>query len=166
VEIDPAVYNAARRWFMMPAPSQLFLEDARNWVAGRRRILETHDKQDLFDIVVHDCFSGGGVPEHIFTMEFWVDLRALMVPNGVLAVVGGCPHFMDNKRAEMACWLELCWETALQICTRDPPYPAIGIRGMSSVSRFDKASNGGAVPYRIHQYREFFLRQFVVTFIM
>lgn len=80
---------------MVPTPSHLFLEDARNWVAGRRQILETYDKQDLFDIVVHDCFSGGGVPEHIFTVEFWDDLRALMVPDGVLAVVSGC-HFLDK----------------------------------------------------------------------
>ena len=87
MEIDPAVYRAARRWFKMSEPSEIFLEDARGWVAGRRQRLQAGIKQDLFDIVVHDCFSGGGVPEHMFTLEFWSDLKELMVPNGVLAVV-------------------------------------------------------------------------------
>jgi spermidine synthase len=87
VEIDEAVYHAARRWFKMPEPREIFLEDARRWVAGRQRRLQAGIQQDLFDIVVHDCFSGGGVPEHMFTLEFWNDLKALMAPNGVLAVV-------------------------------------------------------------------------------
>jgi hypothetical protein len=43
-------------------------------------------KPELYDIVVHDCFSGGGVPKHIFTVEFWEDLKMIMNPEGVLAV--------------------------------------------------------------------------------
>jgi hypothetical protein len=35
---------------------------------------------------VHDCFSGGGVPEHIFTIEFWEELKSIMTSDGVLAV--------------------------------------------------------------------------------
>jgi spermidine synthase len=44
-------------------------------------------EQELYDIVVHDCFSGGAVPKHIFTLEFWKDLKMIMNPEGVLAVV-------------------------------------------------------------------------------
>lgn len=40
----------------------------------------------IFDLVVHDCFSGDGVPQHIFTREFWADLQTIMEPDGVLAV--------------------------------------------------------------------------------
>ena len=48
---------------------------------------DTELKQELYDIVVHDCFSGGAVPKQIFTSEFWDDLKAIMNPEGVIAVV-------------------------------------------------------------------------------
>lgn len=96
VEIDPAVYEAAHRYFGLatPDPGHLFLEDARLWVR-RRRMQTDHAAIEstasgpppLFDIVVHDCFSGGGVPGHIFTVEFWQDLKVTMRNDGVVAVV-------------------------------------------------------------------------------
>jgi spermidine synthase len=89
VEIDPAVYNAARDWFGLadPGVGRVFLEDARSWVAKKRANIETGKFEILYDIVVHDCFSGGGVPQHIFTTEFWDDLTAVMAPGAVLVVV-------------------------------------------------------------------------------
>ncbi|KAJ7068531.1 spermidine synthase [Mycena amicta] len=85
VEIDPAVYDAAKMYFGLSEypPESVFLEDARGWAARRRANIEEHE---LFDIIVHDCFSGGGVPEHIFTIEFWSDLKASLHPEGVLVV--------------------------------------------------------------------------------
>lgn len=97
MEIDPIVYEAARRYFglAVPEPGHLFLEDARQWVYERRVQTEHHGGEDsitsepppLFDIVIHDCFSGGGVPSHIFTVDFWRDLRGTMKSDGVVAVV-------------------------------------------------------------------------------
>jgi spermidine synthase len=72
-----------------PGPNNVFLEDARTWIQRRRKEIETASSTTLFDIVVHDCFSGGGVPEHIFTSEFWNDLKQTMQPEGVLVVVSG-----------------------------------------------------------------------------
>ncbi|KAI0082391.1 hypothetical protein K474DRAFT_1611352 [Panus rudis PR-1116 ss-1] len=97
VEIDPAVYDAARRYFMLPEPEKgrLFLEDARAWVRRHRMELEQMPPSSvdphpsdpaLFDYVVHDCFSGGTVPGHIFTVEFWEDLKAITTPSGVVAI--------------------------------------------------------------------------------
>ena len=89
VEIDPAVYGAARKWFGLPdpGPGKVFIEDARVWAASQ----EAKKEGDLYDVVIHDCFSGGGVPEHIFTVEFWNDLKAVMAPDAVFVVVS--PHF-------------------------------------------------------------------------
>ncbi|KAF8631168.1 hypothetical protein AX15_002507 [Amanita polypyramis BW_CC] len=85
VEIDPAVYDAARQYFGLPDPGadRVFLEDARSWVSHRR---SRTGSIALFDFVVHDCFSGGGVPEHIYTLEFWNDLKELMEPEGIVVV--------------------------------------------------------------------------------
>ena len=84
VEVDPAVYDAARKWFGLPdpGPGKVFIEDARAWAAN-----QAVHKGDLYDVVIHDCFSGGGVPEHIFTVEFWNDLKAVMAPDAVFVVV-------------------------------------------------------------------------------
>lgn len=89
VEIDSAVYEAARKYFGLPdpGPRKVFLEDARGWVTRKRASLSSVNTEKLYDIVVHDCFSGGGVPKHIFTVEFWEDLKAIVSPEGVVAVV-------------------------------------------------------------------------------
>lgn len=89
VEIDPAVYKAARTFFGLPDPGagKVFLEDARAWTAKQHANIDAGVKTTLFDIVVHDCFSGGGVPQHIFTMEFWTELKTVMKLDGILVVV-------------------------------------------------------------------------------
>ncbi|KAE9410037.1 hypothetical protein BT96DRAFT_464029 [Gymnopus androsaceus JB14] len=90
VEIDPAVYDAALKFFGLPdpGPENVFLEDARGWAARKRGDIQKagDQEQTLYDIVVHDCFSGGGVPEQLFTVEFLEDLKAVMQPEGVIAV--------------------------------------------------------------------------------
>ncbi|TDL16118.1 S-adenosyl-L-methionine-dependent methyltransferase [Rickenella mellea] len=112
VEIDPAVYTAARTYFGLSEPSSVYLEDARGWVLSRALNItdgaspqgttnakgkgKGQNEWEKFDIVVHDCFSGGGVPGHLFTMEFWTDLKKIMSPEGIVAVnfagrIGGDP---------------------------------------------------------------------------
>lgn len=89
VEIDPAVYDAARQYFGLSDPGNhnVFLQDARGWVRSRRAMVEAEDPSSIkYDVVVHDCFSGGGVPEHLFSIEFWNDLKTIMSPEGVIAV--------------------------------------------------------------------------------
>jgi len=79
VEIDPAVYQYAREYFNLPEPNAIYLEDVRNW-------LQRPTEKDKFDYVIHDCFSGGGVPQHIYTVEFWESLKRVIKPDGVIAV--------------------------------------------------------------------------------
>lgn len=100
VEIDPAVYVAARTYFGLPdpGPGNVFLEDARSWVNRRRADISTGVDVPLFDIVVHDCFSGGGVPEHLFTTVFWEDLKATMQTEGIVVVnFAGIIHSESSK---------------------------------------------------------------------
>lgn len=87
VEIDPAVYQYAREYFNLPEPNAIYLEDVRNW-------LQRPMERDKFDYVIHDCFSGGGVPQHIYTVEFWESLKRVMKPDGVIAVVCSILHML------------------------------------------------------------------------
>ncbi|KAH9179616.1 hypothetical protein EDB89DRAFT_1922233 [Lactarius sanguifluus] len=90
IEIDPAVYNASRQYFGLPdlGSGRVFIRDARAVVAEKRLAALQHSTPDVdkYDYVVHDCFSGGGVPAHLFTVEFWEDLKVIMNPEGVVAV--------------------------------------------------------------------------------
>ncbi|OCH94347.1 hypothetical protein OBBRIDRAFT_770124 [Obba rivulosa] len=99
VEIDQVVYDAARRFFGLPEPpsDKVFIEDARKWARVRHRVLEgtaqpTGDellrKEDIprYDVIVHDCFSGGSLPAFLFTQQFWQDLKALLNVDGIVAV--------------------------------------------------------------------------------
>ncbi|KAL0949289.1 hypothetical protein HGRIS_009367 [Hohenbuehelia grisea] len=102
VEIDPAVYDAARTYFGLPDPGEgkVFLQDARSWASKRRQEISANTTGvDLFDFVVHDCFSGGGVPQHIFTLEFWRDLKATMHEEGVVVVNFAGQINSDSSRA-------------------------------------------------------------------
>ena len=123
VEIDPAVYIAARTYFGLPdpGPENVFLEDARSWVNRRRAGMITGVNVPLFDIVVHDCFSGGGVPEHIFTAEFWEDLKATMQTEGIVVVVSDSPH---PKKLLSLIWLylELCRHHSFRVHQIDHEY--------------------------------------------
>lgn len=89
VEIDPVVYKFARQYFELSEPDEVYLEDARQWVHGRALAQASNElaPQPKFDFVVHDCFSGGGVPGHIFTREFWEELKTLVHEDGIVAVV-------------------------------------------------------------------------------
>ncbi|KAI0700725.1 S-adenosyl-L-methionine-dependent methyltransferase [Cytidiella melzeri] len=91
VEIDPAVYQAATEFFglTVPEPEKVFIRDGRSWVMERNRNITTavvRSPDDLFDYVIHDCFSGGGVPGHLFTTRFWTELSKVVKPEGVVAV--------------------------------------------------------------------------------
>ena len=96
VEIDPAVYDAARTYFGLrePGEGRVFLQDARKFTWNRKRKLESGEDLPKFDVVIHDVFSGGGVPGHLFTSEFWNDLKDIMAEDGVVVVVSPSAQFV------------------------------------------------------------------------
>ena len=95
LEIDPAVHEAARRFFGFPdiGEGNVFLEDAGAWVATRSKQRQSVPQEDvsLYDIVIHDCFSGGGIPQHLYEIEFFDNLKALLKPDGVVVIVSTGP---------------------------------------------------------------------------
>ncbi|KAG0148691.1 hypothetical protein CROQUDRAFT_654524 [Cronartium quercuum f. sp. fusiforme G11] len=81
VELDPVVYEYARRFFALPKPSGgVYLEDAGGFVDRRGHTNET------YDYIIHDVFTGGSVPGSLFTHGFWSSIKILLKSDGVLAV--------------------------------------------------------------------------------
>jgi hypothetical protein len=106
VEIDPVIYTYARRFFNLSEPFSIDFQDAHKWVHKRYVDLNTAAAPVLdvtlreskkFPIILHDCFSGGGVPSHLFTREFWTELKRLMTDDGALAV-----NFVGHLGSESA----------------------------------------------------------------
>lgn len=119
IEIDPAVYNAARRFFGLkhPGDDKVFLEDARDWLHKR---VATQSISSIstrkFDIVIHDCFSGGGVPKQLFSLEFWDQLKTIMTSRGVIAIVRLLLKVISTS-LKGHCLAELRWETWIKVVT-------------------------------------------------
>ncbi|KAG0321197.1 hypothetical protein BGZ97_011887 [Linnemannia gamsii] len=78
VEIDPAVVDYATEYFDWPAPHEKFIQDGRQFIRNA--------PEGKYDYVIHDVFTGGGVPPSLFSLEALHDIQRIMRPDGVLAL--------------------------------------------------------------------------------
>ena len=81
VEIDPVVVAVAERFFGFQATErmQVFVADARVFTrraSGRAR---------RYDLIVLDAFGNEYIPEHLMTVEYFRETRALLTERGVVA---------------------------------------------------------------------------------
>lgn len=77
LEIDPAVAAAATDYFRFTASGQSIIGDAR---------YEIRHLKGPYDLIIHDCFTGGTEPSHLLTVETLKQLRGLLSENGILAL--------------------------------------------------------------------------------
>ncbi|PZN83486.1 MAG: SAM-dependent methyltransferase [Candidatus Methylumidiphilus alinenensis] len=77
VEIDPAIADAAANYFGFKPTGQAIVGDARN---------EIRHLQGPYDLIIHDCFTGGSEPAHLLTVETLTQLRGLLSDQGILAL--------------------------------------------------------------------------------
>jgi spermidine synthase len=89
VEIDPVVHEFAVKYFDFPPEINAKLTDAVSYTTDL--VAEGVEK---FDYIVHDVFTGGAEPIDLFTVEFISNLKSLLTPNGVVAIVS---HVTNHK---------------------------------------------------------------------
>jgi spermidine synthase len=77
LEIDPAVADAATRYFGFTPTGQSIVGDARYEI---RRL------KGPYDLIIHDCFTGGSEPAHLLTLETLTQLHSLLSDQGILAL--------------------------------------------------------------------------------
>jgi spermidine synthase len=77
IEIDPAVAEAAKKYFSYRPSGELWVGDARYSIKKIRK---------QYDLIVHDCFTGGAEPFHLLSQEMIVELKRLLKPDGMLVV--------------------------------------------------------------------------------
>ncbi|MBX6316863.1 spermidine synthase [Pigmentiphaga sp.] len=81
VEIDPAVVRVAHQFFgFREGPNmRVHVADGREFVQAAGR------SGDRYDLVMLDAFDETYIPRHLSTVEFMREVRAILVPGGVLA---------------------------------------------------------------------------------
>jgi spermidine synthase len=77
IEIDPAVADAARQFFHFEPTGRFVVGDARYEIKHLDR---------RYDLIIHDCFTGGTEPTHLLTREMLSELRGLLNEGGLLAL--------------------------------------------------------------------------------
>ncbi len=77
IELDPAVAEAADRHFGFVQSGQQRIGDGR---------YEVRKLRGPYDLVIHDCFTGGSEPTHLLTREALLDIKRILSENGVMAV--------------------------------------------------------------------------------
>jgi len=77
LELDPAVEEAARKYFQIH-------DDAIRFIIGDARMNLKRNKE-TYDLILLDAYSSGGqIPFHLLTYEFLADVKAHLTGRGVL----------------------------------------------------------------------------------
>lgn len=84
VEIDPVVHEFATKYFNLPKNHTVVIDDA---VAFVDRATAAVPATFAYDYIIHDVFTGGTEPVDLFTFEFLQNLKKLLKPEGVIAIV-------------------------------------------------------------------------------
>ena len=77
VEISPVVIEAATRHFKLPASDRLNIIESDG-----HAFLKSIKRQ--YDLIFQDAFEAEGVAGHLQTREYFLDLRRVLAPGGVL----------------------------------------------------------------------------------
>ena len=77
LEIDPAIAEAAVKYFNFTPTGKAIVGDAR---------YEIRHLTGPYDLIIHDCFTGGSEPAHLLTVETLQQLRGLLSKQGMLAI--------------------------------------------------------------------------------
>ena len=77
LEIDPAVAQAATDYFGFKPNGLAIVGDAR---------YEVRHLTGPYDLIIHDCFTGGAEPSHLLTVETFQQLKRLLSSDGLLAL--------------------------------------------------------------------------------
>ena len=78
------VVDFAYKYFNLPQNHTSIIGDAVEVVGGMQT---PFPNRKTYNYIIHDVFTGGAEPIDLFTREFLVDLRELLSPEGVIAIV-------------------------------------------------------------------------------
>jgi len=81
VEIDPAVVKLAKKYFDYQEGGKIRTEIKDGRVFVKRAV----KRKQNFDWIILDAFNGDYIPEHLLTVEFLTEIKALLSVGGLLS---------------------------------------------------------------------------------
>lgn len=98
VDINPHAFVFARKYFQMPDEIECIVADGWSYIAASR---------NRFDAIAIDVFnSGGTIPQHFTTDEFFRKAKKLLQPSGVIAMNVMVAHDIDMMADKIALNME------------------------------------------------------------
>ena len=85
VDLDSRMPGIAKKYFGMPGNVKVYIDDARHFVRG---LSPAGLSASGYDAIVLDVFVGEVNPHHLFTREFFSELRPLLSEGGKIFVNG------------------------------------------------------------------------------
>ncbi|MDR1533930.1 MAG: fused MFS/spermidine synthase [Planctomycetota bacterium] len=84
VDIDPWVFRLAEKWFEYPFSGDPVI---KSHVADGRLFVEQSAPERKWDYIVMDAYSSGGrIPKHLITREFFRVIKDRLTPDGVMVI--------------------------------------------------------------------------------
>ncbi len=79
-EIDPAVVQVARDWFLYKDSDKQKIHTIDGRVFVKKQLL----RQVKYDVIILDAFNGDYIPEHMMTEEYFKEIKGILSPDGLL----------------------------------------------------------------------------------
>ncbi len=84
VDIDPWVFTLAEKWFNYPYSGD---DVIKSHVLDGRRYVEQLPAEKKWDYIIMDAYSSGGrIPKHLITEEFFTTIRDRQTEDGVMVI--------------------------------------------------------------------------------
>ena len=80
VEIDPAVVQVAKDWFLYKESDKQKTHTIDGRVFVKRQVL----RRAKYDVIILDAFNGDYIPEHMMTEEYFRELKGILAEDGLL----------------------------------------------------------------------------------
>lgn len=85
VDIDPWVFKLAEKWFKYPFSGDDVIKS--HVLDGRMYVEQLADPQKKWDYIIMDAYSSGGrIPKHLITEEFFRTIRDRTTDDGVMVI--------------------------------------------------------------------------------
>ncbi len=85
VDIDPWVFKLAEKWFKYPFSGDEVIKS--HVVDGRMYVEQLAEKNKKWDYIIMDAYSSGGrIPKHLITEEFFTTVKNHLTDDGVMII--------------------------------------------------------------------------------
>lgn len=88
VELDSRMVHAAKTYFGLNEKVNIHIDDARHFIKYQVSSIRPADGPGKYQVIVLDAFVGEVNPHHLFTQEFFSELKSLLAEDGLFFING------------------------------------------------------------------------------